>query len=296
MKASNAPSPSLLQRQKTLAKPIRVDGFGFWTGQDVRFEFCPADENAGIRFIRTDRPEAPPIPARVEYRDRKPRQTSLTYGEARVDMIEHVMAALAGAGIDNAEIRIDGAEMPGLDGSALPFFEAILEAGIAEQSAERSQTIVREAFRIGDDSTGLEIAPTGEDVSLYAYRLEYPTPSDGRPNPIRPQSFEIRLTAEIFGREIAPARTFLLRSEADYLLSRGLCQRVSPKDVLVFDDDGPLENRLRFENEPARHKILDLIGDFALGGRPILGEFRATKTGHQQNADALTTILHHDTP
>ena len=194
------------------------------------------------------------------------------------------MAALSGAEIDNCEIRINGPEMPGFDGSAAPFFRLLKTAGTIEQPALRPMRVIRQTYRFGDENGGLVVRPSTTGRSLFSYTLQYAPP-------IGEQRFEIRLDPDAFEREVAPARTFLLRSEAEQLLALGLCRRVTERDVLVFGENGPVGNTLRFENEPARHKALDMIGDFALAGCALLGEFYATRTGHQQNADALAEIL-----
>lgn len=278
-------------RQRTLAGRAIVEGFGFWTGEDVRVEMVPAPENSGVFFRRIDSPDAAPLPARLEYRTAKPRQTSLVRGETRVDMVEHLLAAVRGAGIDNLEIRVNASEIPGFDGSARFFLTALERAGIREQSAPRRRRIVRETYRFGNKEQWIEVRPASGGVPIYGYTLDYPPTSDGTPNPIRPQRFETALDAESFRSAVAPARTFLLETEAQQLLSLGLCRRVSERDVLVFGPDGVIGNKLLFDNECARHKVLDMIGDFSLTDEIVVGEIRACRTGHQQNADALAELL-----
>ncbi len=299
------------RRQRTLARRVDVAGFGFWTSRDVVFSFLPADDDSGVRFFRVDLPNSAPIPAHVANRIRKPRQTSLAGGDAQVDMIEHVLAALRGAGIDNCDVLVDAPEAPGLDGSAAPFLEAFLEAGVVEQTRERARLKVVFPGRFGDDTAFVDVlpsAPQSDDPNdnaefnenndsneksvydfgspCYEYRLIYDVPRS-----IPNQMAKFEFTPETFRREIAPARTFLTFEEASYLREQGICGRVGPRDVLVYGADGPIENCLRFENECARHKILDMFGDFALAPFDWDGEFRACKTGHQQNADALTKAL-----
>lgn len=279
------------QYQRTLAAKAVIDGFGFWTGEDVRVEMVPAPENSGVFFRRMDRADSEPVPARLEFRAAKPRQTSLERGDVRVDMVEHLLAAVRGAGIDNLEIRTNASEIPGFDGSATPFLAAIQSAGIIVQRAVRRQRIVRDVFRIGTKDQWIEIRPASGPYSVYRYEIDYPPLSDGTPNPIKPQTFAMALAPESFAAQIAPARTFLLESEAKQLLALGLCRRVSERDVLVFGPDGVIGNTLRFENESARHKVLDMIGDFSLTETPILAEITAHRTGHQQNAEALGELL-----
>lgn len=277
--------------QRTLADKAVITGFGFWTGEDVRVEMIPAPENSGVFFRRVDLADSEPVPARLEFRTAKPRQTSLERGDVRIDMVEHLLAAVRGAGIDNLEIRASASEIPGFDGSAAPFLAAIQSVGVVSQRALRRQRIVRDVYRFGTKDQWLEIKPATGPYSVYRYEIDYPPLADNAPNPIRRQAFAAILDAETFAAQIAPARTFLLDSEAKQLLALGLCRRVSEKDVLVFGPDGVIGNTLRFENECARHKVLDMIGDFSLAETPILAEITAHRTGHQQNAEALAELL-----
>lgn len=279
-----------MRNQQTLAQSVTVEGFGFWSGRDVRLQFCPMPEGSGIRFTRIDLPGKPFIPARVEFRAPMPRQTSLVNGSARVDMIEHVMAAVYAAEIDNCDIRIDGAEMPGLDGSSEAFFSALTKAGIEKQSKTVPWRQITQESRFSTEKGYIDIRPCSKNETWFGYELQYKT-EPGQSHPIGSQKHALSLTSQSFHDEIMKCRTFLLYPEAQYLLSQGLCQRVTPKDVLVFGDQGPLENRLRYDNECARHKILDMIGDFALAGNRWLGGFFACKTGHEQNAQTVKLLL-----
>ncbi len=279
-----------MRKQQTLARNVAVEGFGFWSGRDVRLEFCPLPEGSGIRFTRVDLPGAPFIPARVEYRVPMPRQTSLANGEARVDMIEHVMAAVYAAGIDNCDIQVDGPEMPGLDGSSQGFFSALMECGIEIQGKIAPWREVTQATRLSLGQGALDIRPCEQDQTWFGYELQYET-LPGQEHPIGSQKYALSLTSKSFRDEIMACRTFLLYTEAQFLVSKGLCQRVTPQDVLVFGDQGPIDNKLRFNNECARHKILDMIGDFALAGNRWIGGFFAYRTGHEQNAQAVKQLL-----
>ncbi|MDO5579643.1 MAG: UDP-3-O-acyl-N-acetylglucosamine deacetylase [Planctomycetia bacterium] len=279
-----------MRKQNTIANSVYVDGFGFWSGQDVRMEFQPAPENSGIRFFRSDLPDSLPIPALVEFRIDKPRQTSLRRGDAQVDMIEHVMSALKGLQIDNCDIRINGSEIPGFDGSGTPFFNALMQAGIAPQKAQQPYRIIDFTDSIGSNDTFIEVRPALNNEVVFGYSLLYDSVPNGEKHPIADQSFSFELTPDSFEKEIMRCRTFLLLKEAEYLLSKGLCTRVSANDVLVFGDEGPVENTLLFENECARHKTLDMIGDFALAGCDWIGNFHAHKTGHLQNAQAVLEL------
>ncbi len=272
--------------QNTICRPVTLTGFGYWSSMDVTVEFRPAPENTGIRFVRCDLPGHPVIPALVEHRTQSPRRTSICRGPATVEMIEHIMAALHGLQIDNCEIAVNRPEMPGFDGSSLTFVDALDRAGICPQNAVRSRISVRETLRIGDDEhCWIQIEPC--DEFRITYLLDYPQPQIGR------QSFQLSINEQSFRDEIAAARTFLLKHEAQWLLQQGLGARVSYQHVLVFDEQGPIDNKLRFENECVRHKMLDVIGDFALCGHEVMGHVTASRSGHRLNGELVRRLLQH---
>ncbi|OHB84794.1 MAG: UDP-3-O-[3-hydroxymyristoyl] N-acetylglucosamine deacetylase [Planctomycetes bacterium RBG_16_64_12] len=273
------------RNQRTIAGPALVEGFGYWDGKDVRVQFRPADVNTGIVFVRSDLAGCPRIPAHVCYRVEQPRRISLRRDGAGVEMIEHVMAALAGLWIDNCEIWVDRHEMPGCDGSALPFVRALDAAGIVEQDAPKQKRIVREVIRLGDGESWFDARPSRSGEMVLKYYLDY-----GPEGPIGRQTFRISPTPESFRTELAPCRTFLLKSDADRLLARGLGRRATCQDLLVFGDDGPIGNRLRFPDECVRHKILDMLGDLALAGCDLVGRFSAYKSGHRLNAEMVRAL------
>ena len=275
----------LARNQHTIAATASVEGFGYWSGYDVRVEFRPAEENAGIVFVRSDLDGCPRIVASVSSRQESPLRTTLRCGGAGVDMIEHIMAALVGLQVDNCEVWVDQAEMPGCDGSSLPFVEALLGAGIVEQSAERACLVVRQSIRLGNDESWIEVTPHATGTARFGYDLDY---GDG---PIGRQSLEVDLTPEMFVSELAPSRTFVREEEAEALRSQGLGRRATYRDLLVFGPDGPLENQLRFSDECVRHKILDMVGDIALAQCDVIGRFRAYRSGHRLNAALLSELL-----
>jgi UDP-3-O-[3-hydroxymyristoyl] N-acetylglucosamine deacetylase len=272
--------------QQTIARPARVSGFGYWSGKDVQVEFRPAPVNSGIVFIRTDIGPTARIAAAVENRIEIPRRTTLAVGAARVEMVEHILAAMAGLHIDNCEVCVDGAELPGCDGSSLPFVTELLAAGLEPQNWPVRQLVVPDTTRVGNDDHWVEARPTKRPGLSLKYRLDY-----GSENSIGKQTLEMRVTPETFQRDLAPARTFLLHEEAEWLRSRGLGARVTARDVLVFGDTGPIDNELRFEDECVRHKALDLLGDLALAGCEIVGHIVAYRSGHRLNADLVRVLL-----
>ena len=277
------------RRQRTIATKVIIQGFGFWSGQDVIYSFYPAEDNTGIRFIREDIPNSQPIPALLTYRIKKPRQTSLATGKAQVDMVEHILAALKGALIDNCEVRVSRAEAPGLDGSARNFIAEFLKAGTEEQASERIRMqIVTEGKYVDEKNASIFFRPNKDNKSIYTYRLYYDNPS---PIPNQTAEFDLTLSPKDFQNEIASCRTFLTLNEAEVLRSHGLGTRVKAQDILVYGPNGLIDNKVLFDNECARHKILDMIGDFSLTSFDLVGEIHAQKTGHQQNADALSAII-----
>jgi UDP-3-O-acyl N-acetylglucosamine deacetylase len=274
------------RNQRTVARSASVEGFGYWDGRDVRVEFRPAEANTGVVFVRRDMEGSPRIPSHFAYRVERPRRISLRRAGAGVEMIEHVTAALAGLWIDNCEVWVDAHEMPGCDGSAEPFVRALDAAGIVEQDAPRPRRVVGEVIRLGTADGWLEARPAECGKTVLEYRLDY-----GPESPIPPQSFTISPDPESFRRELARCRTFMLKSEADWLLAQGLGKRVSYRDLLVFDDREPIDNRLRFPDECVRHKLLDMVGDLSLAGCELVGHFCAYRSGHRLNAEMVRTLM-----
>jgi UDP-3-O-acyl N-acetylglucosamine deacetylase len=265
---------------------VEVEGFGYWSGRDVKVRFRSAPANTGIVFVRSDLGEPKRIPAIVENRVEMPRRTTLAVSGARVEMVEHIMAALAGLHIDNCEVWVDGDEMPGLDGSSAGFMTALESAGIVEQKVPRPQLVIDDITRVGNDECWVEARPSRSRSLSVRYRLDY-----GSDSAIGRQTLELKITPDSFRKELASARTFILKSEADWLRQQGLGSRVTFDDLLVFDDTGPCNNPLRFEDECVRHKTLDLVGDLALAGCDLVGQIIAYRSGHRLNAELVKALL-----
>lgn len=283
----DSPSNSYVPRpQRTLARPATVEGFGYWSGRDVRVEFRPAPPDSGVTFVRLDLERPTRIRAIVSNRLETPRRTTLRAAGATVEMIEHIMAALGGLQIDNCEVCVDAPEMPGCDGSAQPFVEALMAAGPVSQSATRNSLVVREVTRLGNAESWVEARPSANAGMSLKFHLDY-----GSGNAIGRQTLTLPITPDSFRRELAPARTFMLQAEADWLLAQGLGRRASPKDLLVFDAEGPIDNELRYRDECVRHKALDLVGDLALAGCDLIGHFIAYRSGHRLNAELVRVLL-----
>lgn len=266
--------------QHTLERPAEVSGVGFLTGAEIRLRFLPAPENFGLVFRRVDLPDAPLIPARLDFVVPRQRRTALARGGAVVEMSEHVLAALAGLQIDNCLIEVDGPEPPGGDGSSLHCVRALLEAGIVEQSAPQPLLVLCRECRVTGERDGSEIAagPIPRRTMVITYELDY-----GPRAPIRPQWVTFEFSPELFVTNIAYARTFLLEEEAAALKAQGYGTKLTARDLLIFGPHGVLDNELRAVDECARHKILDCLGDFALLGCDVHGHFRAYRSGHALN-------------
>ena len=267
------------RRQRTINHPVSLSGFSYWSGQDVTVEFHPAPENTGCTFVRVDLDSRTLIPAAVRNRIETPRRTTLASGDCSVEMVEHALSALAGLQIDNCFIHVSGSEMPAWDGSCRDAVQALCEAGILEQSSERTTLVVDEAVRVGDDQSWIEARPPATRMTTIAYELNY------GPGPIGHQKVEFAFDPDKFREEIASARTFLLESEAEAMVRAGIGKKATYENLLVFAEDGPLGNSLRFPDECARHKILDIVGDLALTGFDIHADIVAYRSGHRQNTE-----------
>jgi UDP-3-O-[3-hydroxymyristoyl] N-acetylglucosamine deacetylase len=277
---------SYVRLQRTIRRPVAVLGFGYHTGQDVRVEFRPAPVGAGITFVREDLGLDARVAAYCDNRIEVPRRTCLEVDGVRVEMVEHILAALAGLQVDNCEIRIDRPEMPGCDGSAMAFVAAVESVGTVEQGAEVNRLEITEHVSVSHGDMIIEAFPSPSDSYSVEYTVDYP-----QDPVIGYQVAHVEVTPEIFREEIAPCRTFVLQREADEMLRAGLGKRVGSHDLLIFGDHGPVNNRLRFDNECARHKALDVIGDLALTGCEIVGHVVAYRSGHRLNAAFAQELL-----
>lgn len=267
-------------QQCTLASQATVTGVGFIWGSEVTIRFLPAEPNSGVAFVRTDLPGRPRVPASVGWVAKRQRRTTLETPEAKVEMVEHVLAAVAGLGIANCTIEIDAPETPGCDGSSAPFVKALQKAGIVEQPVQRPVFVVDCPYWVEERDAYLVILPSNNWDLAVGYNLDY-----GNAGPIGRQSLFVHIEPDSFSSELAPARTFLLKQEAHALRAQGLGCRTSARDLLVFDKDGPIDNHLRFADEPVRHKILDIVGDLSLAGYKLVGNVLAYKSGHRLNVE-----------
>lgn len=270
-----------LRPQRTITAPCSLSGRGYWTGDANTLSFLPAAENAGISFVIG----GVETPATTEHSSGLSLRTRLGKQPNQLDMIEHVMAALAGLRIDNCRVECTASEMPGLDGSSLAIALALNNAGVREQNAPRQQLVIEQTFRVGSEDNWIQADPADHGELELEYQLEYATDS-----PIPSSTYSVIVTPQSFSNELAPARTFVTREEADMLQSRGMASHVTYQDLIVFDQNGPVDNTLRFADECARHKTLDLVGDLALCGVDLVGRFTAHRSGHQLNAQMAVKL------
>lgn len=264
--------------QTTLTSPCSVSGRGYWSGVSNTLTFLPAPADTGVQFVRDDLPGKPRVAAIAENRVSMPLRTRLVSRMAEVDMVEHVLAALAGLQIDNVEIHCTASEMPGLDGSSHAYLLALNSAGRVEQKTPRPQLHIEETAQVGDAEQFIRVEPTPDEAYHLEYQLDY-----GPHSPIGQAIYRTEVTPQTFANELATARTFVTQAEATALQSRGLGTHVTARDLLVFDDHGPVDNELRFPDECARHKTLDLLGDLALTSIDLVGRVVARCSGHQLN-------------
>lgn len=272
--------------QRTLAAPVSIDGIGYWSDRDITVTFQPSAPGTGLIFVRDDLPGKPRIPASPEFRVAIPRRTSLEKDGARVEMVEHILSALTGMGVENCEIHVTACEMPGMDGSARAFVEAFDSVGYETQDVPAKILTLSKPLNLRDSDSDRWITVQPAHDLRIGFELCYKTAS-----PIENQTAEFTLAPEIYRREIAPCRTFVTQAEAEAFLGAGLAKRATYQDLLVFGPNGPIENSVRFPNECARHKILDLIGDLALLGSRLRANVHAFRSGHDFNARLVQTIL-----
>lgn len=264
--------------QQTIRRAVTVVGSGYWSGRTCRVELLPAAAGTGIAFLRTVGGVPVQIPLGVEHRVEATARTNLAVAGVGVQMVEHVASALAGLGVDCCLVRVSAEELPGLDGSAREFVAALDEAGLERLGPPLEPLVVREPCRVAEGDAWIEALPTGRPGLTVDYELDY------GPGPIGRQSLTIHVTPETYRAELAAARTFIMEEDAARLRAAGLAERVTPRDLLVFNADGPIGNPLRWPDECVRHKVLDLVGDLALAGRPIQAHVRACRSGHRLNA------------
>lgn len=275
-----------MKPQHTIQSTAEVQGRGLFTGEEVTVRFKPAPVDTGIVFVRTDGQTPVRIRAHVGNVTKRARRTSIRNGTLAIETVEHCMAALHALSVDNAEIELTGGELPGCDGSSRDFVDAILNAGVVEQQAEQHPLVITETVRVCEGDAELIAVPTDTEDLNILYDLDY-----GPDGLVPRQIFALRVTEDSFRNEIATARTFLFEEEARQFQAAGLGKHLTYSDVVVIGAQGVVGNEFRFPDECVRHKILDLIGDLYLAGRPIHGKVIARKSGHALNHELVRMLL-----
>jgi UDP-3-O-[3-hydroxymyristoyl] N-acetylglucosamine deacetylase len=263
--------------QRTLRRSTSCAGIGLHSGRKVTLSLKPAAANTGIRFRRTDLGGLE-IPAHVEHVGAVAYATQLRSGDARVETVEHLLAALVSAGIDNAIVELNTPEVPIMDGSSAPFIYLVQEAGVKVLSQPRRYLKLTEAVTLTRGDKQITLYPSDQFKITYTISFDHPL--------LRHQTRSMVVNESSFVDEIAPARTFTFLKEVEMLRQNGLALGGSLDNAIVIGDTGVLNSSLRFEDEFVRHKILDLIGDLALVGHPVLAHCVVHRGGH-----ALHTAL-----
>lgn len=273
-------------RQRTLRNSIKATGVGLHTGDKVLLTLCPAPVDTGIVFRRTDLNPVAEIPARADLVGETTLSTCLIHGEARVSTIEHLLSAMAGLGVDNAYVDVTAPEIPIMDGSAAPFVFLLQSAGIVEQHAAKKFIRVRKEVTVTDGDKTASFLP------LEGFKISFGIDFDHPVFKHRAATTEIDFSTTSFVREVSRARTFGFVEEIEYLRSRGLARGGSMDNAVVIDDYKVLNHGgLRYDDEFVKHKVLDAIGDLYLLGYSLIGEYRAFKSGHALNNQALRTLI-----
>jgi len=275
-----------VEKQKTIKNEVEIQGIGLNTGRKVRMKFKPSPPNSGVNFVRVDLDNKPIInaeSANLVDMSKSPHHTSIGSSDVWVQTVEHTIAAFSGLGIDNLFVEIDGDELPAMDGSSLPIIEIIKKAGIIEQDARKKYFVIREPLWVEEESAYIAVFPSSD--LRVSYTLNYENSSF-----IKSQYINLCITPDVFEKEIAPSRTYCLEKEVNSLLALGLGKGASYDNTLVVSDSGPIKNKLRFNDEFARHKILDLLGDLYLLGFSIKGHIVAVRSGHKLNIKLMQKI------
>lgn len=258
--------------QKTIRSSISCSGIGLHSGKKAHMTFKPAELDTGIIFRRVDLPNHPTVAARLRNVNHANYATSLCEGEVAIQTVEHLLASLAGLGIDNMIIELDGNEVPIMDGSAAPFIYLLHEAGLKVQSKPRSFIKIIKPIQLTDGDKSIKISPS-KDLTI-SYRVDFNHPL------IHDQAYCFEWSEEGFVKKIARARTFGFLREIELLRKNGLAKGGSLDNAIVIGDYSILNGSLRYDEELVCHKIMDSIGDLYLLGKPIIGRIEAYKAGH----------------
>jgi len=254
-------------------------------GKDARVVFRPASEDTGVVFVRTDVSEPVCINAIAPNLAERSRRTTIKKGDVNIETVEHCLAAISAMEIDNVIVEVDGVELPAPDCSSAEYFKILKNIGVAEQNSSRKEFVINEPITVSAGNASIYALPNIDGSLNVTYDLDY----NGHTG-IGRQTYSCRLAPDVFEKSLAPARTFLLEAEARQFQARGMGTHLGPRDVLVINSDGPIKNSYKFPDECARHKIVDLIGDLALVGRPVFGRIIAQKSGHSLNQQLVRKL------
>jgi UDP-3-O-[3-hydroxymyristoyl] N-acetylglucosamine deacetylase len=268
--------------QRTLRRPIACAGIGLHSGNKVNLSLRPAPADTGVRFRRSDLGGLE-VAATVKHVGGINYATGLMRDAVRVDTVEHLMAAFVSLGIDNVVVELNSPEVPIMDGSAAPFIYLIQEAGVKQLTTARRYLKVMRPMSLSRGDKRIALYPSDHFKVTYSIAFDHPM--------LRHQSRTIRLTEDSFVEEIAPARTFTFLKEVEMLRQQGLALGGSLENAIVIGDTGILNNALRFDDEFVRHKILDVIGDMALVGHPVIGHLVAHRGGHALHTAFAAQVL-----
>ena len=276
------------RQQRTIRNPVEYRGIGLHSGKEIRIVVRPAEAGTGVTFVRTDIEDHPVVRAHGANMRARQRRTCIQDGRAEVYTCEHLLAALYALGVDNALIEIDGEEVPGLDGAASEFFRGLRESGTVEMRAPRAVYAVTHPIYVREGAASIVALP-GSGRLTIEYHLDYPGKNGAVPAARQTVGFE--LSAENFERDIAAARTFVFAHEVDALRAAGLGKGATTQNTLVVGPEGPQANTLQWDDELARHKILDLVGDLANAGVDLDTHIIATRSGHGLNMALVQRII-----
>lgn len=275
----------MVGHQRTLQTVVSCKGIGLHTGQSVRMYLRPAPANSGVLFKRMDLPGAPAIEAKPANIVDVHHATTIGKGGVKVRTIEHLMATFAGLGVDNILVELHGEEVPAMDGSAAPFVELIRKAGLRRQMAPRTYLKVKERLVVEAERRSIQIVPSERLQVIYTMRFDHPLLGE--------QSAAFDISRETFVNEIAGCRTYGFLKDLEELRRRHLALGGSFDNAIVIGESGVLNGDLRFRDELVRHKVLDLLGDLYLLGRPMLGTVIAHSAGHLLHTKLVQEIQRH---
>ncbi|HUP49622.1 MAG TPA: UDP-3-O-acyl-N-acetylglucosamine deacetylase [Thermoanaerobaculia bacterium] len=272
----------MIVQRKTIKTSVSITGIGLHSGIYTRVELHPAPGGSGMTFVRADL-QGLRIPALQASTTALDYATTVGKDDVAVGTVEHLLAAVMACGITDVDIHIDGPEVPIIDGSALPFMHLIDAAGVRDLGVPIDPLRITEPIEVVDGERSIRIVPSSRLV--LKYRIDFPHPVIGK------QSFHFDFEHDNFLRRIAPARTFGFLRDVETLRAAGLARGGSVENCIVLDENGIVSGPLRFRDEFVRHKVLDLLGDLALIGRPVIGEITATRGGHAMHSRFVARLL-----